>query len=247
MKLSKREQIFLLALIIALSFYLFNKFLYQPIREDTAKLAAENVKLKGFVENEQSRLERSRELDNEKGKLKEQYRQMMVKIPEEAYIPEVIAYLEASAQDSSVKLLSVKYQAQENSSDSRQENQQQEKTTVARPCNFAISANGSYFNLLTLLTKIEESPRLYVINSGEITASEKKADARPESLPQMMEGVEIPAPPPEVLKGSARFDNSNLNMQLQITTYYDPASLRGITGMPDKVHPGEGKENPYQR
>jgi len=244
MKLSKREQIFLLALVIALSFYLFNKFLYQPIKEDTAKLAVENVKLKGLVENEQIRLERSQQLENEKGRLKEQYKEMMVKIPEEAYIPEVIAYLENSAQDSSVKLLSVRYQAQENNSDTGQENQQQEKTTVARPCNFTVSANGSYFNLLTLLTKIEQSPRLYIINNGEITASEKKAEALPESLPQTIEGVEIPTPPPEVLKGSARFDDSNWNMQLQLTTYYDPASVGGITGMPEKVFPGQGKENP---
>lgn len=244
MKLSKREQIFLLALVIALSFYLFNKFLYQPIKEDTAKLAVENVKLKGLVENEQIRLERSQQLENEKGRLKEQYKEMMVKIPEEAYIPEVIAYLENSAQDSSVKLRSVRYQAQENNSDSGQENQQQEKTTVARPCNFMVSANGSYFNLLTLLTKIEQSPRLYIINNGEITASEKKAEALPESLPQTIEGVEIPTPPREVLKGSARFDDSNWNMQLQLTTYYDPASVGGITGMPEKVSPGQGKENP---
>jgi Tfp pilus assembly protein PilO len=241
MKLSKREQIFLLALVIVLSFFLFNRFLYQPIKEDTAKLAAENMKLKGLVEDEQVRLERSQEMENEKERLKERYKEMMVKLPEEAYIPEVIAYLEKSAQDSSVELLSVRYQAQDNSSDPGQEKKQPEKG-AARPCHFAVSANGSYLNLMTLLTKIEGSPRLYIINSAEIAASERKVEALPESPAQTVEGVEIPTPPPQELKGSARFDDSNWNMQLQLTTYYDPASAGEITGMPEKIAPGEGKE-----
>jgi Tfp pilus assembly protein PilO len=238
-KLSPREQILLLVLIILLSFYLFNKIFYQPLRDDTAKLTAENMKLKSLLADRPSKLEQRQELDREKGRSNELYRRLMVRIPEAAYISETIAYLETSAGIASVQLLKVDYRSRENSPAARTANLPPEKGG-ARPCNFTITASGSYFNLLTWLSKIEGSPRLYVIDSIELTASESRSPIE--------EGEEAPVSPssPE-LKGSPRFNDSNLHMQLQLTAYYDPVSIPGFAGMPEKISPGAGRENPFRR
>lgn len=233
MNLSKREQTLLLILIILLSFYLFNILLYQPLRQDTVKLTAENLKLKTLIENQQAEVERGQDWESERSKLEIKYQQMMVKLPEKAYLPETISYLEKSAEGSAVILQNINYHALPSA------DQQPGSSNAAKPCDFTLSARGSYYNLLTLLSKIEEAPRLYVINGVELIA--------PEVSPPIVEGVEIPASPQVESMPSTMLEGSNLVMRMQLTTYYDPASMSKITGMPEKIPPGEGKENPFQR
>lgn len=246
MSLSLREQILLLALIIICLFYCFNKYLYQPLQDDTARLATENAQLENMINSEQERVVKSRNLQKQRRKLEEEYQQMMVKVPEHSYIPEIISFLENNALDSSVTLNKINYRREEKSVGATKEPDDKSISNY-QPCTLEISVRGNYFNLLSFLMKIEQSPRIYIINGGSFIASEKKMGSRSQPLDSENDAI-IPSPAvPLEAEGSVRFDSNNLTMKLQLTAYYDPtSSTPDISGMPEKVPPGEGRENPFQ-
>ncbi len=237
MKLSRREIILLSALLIVGSIYLFYQYLYQPLQRDTNALVAENARIKEAIEMQTSKMEAATKLQKEQEKLEEEYRQLMVAVPEDAYIPEIIAWLEKSAQDASVRLDKVSYQG---SGDN--EKDRENIKTAARACNFEISAGGSYFNLMSFLLNIEKSPRIYVISAGQLNTQQKKQET---TVPVVSEEEDGAMPAPELLKGAAAYDSNNLVLNLKLSAYYDKDKKADISGMAEKVPIGEGRENPF--
>lgn len=238
MKLSRRELILLAVLVIIGSIYLFHQYLYQPLQQKTNTLRAENTKIQSTIEMQRGNMKEVAKLQKEQEKLAEEYRRLMVAVPEEAYVPEIIAWLEKSAQDASVQLNKVSYQGENNEKDNSADDG---KMAAAQVCNFELSAGGSYFNLMSFLLKIENDPRIYVINAGQLNASQKKQ----ETAPAVSEEEGTPMPAPEPLKGAAAYDSHNLVLNLKLSAYYAKDKANDISGMAEKVPPGEGRENPF--
>ncbi|MGI5911732.1 MAG: type 4a pilus biogenesis protein PilO [Syntrophomonadaceae bacterium] len=226
MRISKREQVLLLVLVILLSFYIFYISFYQPIKKDIVKLTAENAKMQGLIENEKGKAERAREWENKKSEIKANYVQMKLKLPDQASIPEVISSLAQSAEDSNVNLQSISYYYREDNSYSN--NLQIEDSTI-KTCDFEIIANGSYYNLLLLLSKIEDAPRIYVINSLELNMMKTKGQV-------MLDPLSINHGMPDLTdieqeKTSQQSDNGKLALRLHLTTYYDPFLVLDIDSL----------------
>jgi Tfp pilus assembly protein PilO len=237
MKLSRREIILLCVLLLAGSIYLFNQYAYQPLQQKTSTLIAENAKIQTTIEIQEAKMKTTANMQKEQERLEEEYRQLMIAVPEDAYIPEIIAWLGKSAKDASIQLDKVSYQSGNND----KQNSDQAKSDGVHACNFEISAAGSYFNLMSFLLKTENDPRIYVISGGQINAQQKKQEVAP--VVSEVEGESIPAPEP--LKGAAAYDSNNMVLKLKLSAYYDKDKALDISGMAEKVPPGEGRENPF--
>lgn len=243
MKLSKRELILLCILLIAGSIYLFYNYLYCPMQVKTKALVVENARLKEEVKMERQKIQRAGDWKQERERLQEDYRQLMIKVPETAYIPEIVDFLENKAKDSQAALLSVNYNKKSNENQNDQNNNP--KSTAPNMLEFEIKSGGSYYNLLSYLMKIENAPRLYVVSGVQIASPDNK---KPGSTAYITEdGRVIPATQPEPLEGSTAYDGRVLAMKVRLAAFYDEKAIAGISGMEEKVTPGKGKENPYQR
>jgi len=222
MKLSPREKVLLIILVLLITFYLFYTFLYHPLEQATASLRAENLNLRSAIKKQQDQWEKGKNEELEINKLELEYQQMMIKLPEEDYLPEIVSYLQKNARSADVLLEKINYhnRAMESSQGNRND---------IRTCEMVLVARGSYYNLLTLLRKIEEAPRLFVINNVEISA--------PEVSITINEDTEIPSTPQEETKPSNISADNNLVMTVQLTTYYDPSSMPSFIGVLEKVPP----------
>lgn len=237
MKLSRREIILLCVLLLAGSIYLFYQYAYQPLQQKTHTLIAENTKIQKNLEMQEGKMETAAKMQKEQERLEEEYRQLMIAVPEDAYIPEIIAWLAKSAKDASIQLDKVSYQSGNND----KQNSDQAQSPGVQACNFEISAAGSYFNLMSFLLKIENDPRIYVIIAGQLNAQQKKQEAAP--VVSEVEAESMPVPEP--LKGAVAYDSNNMILKLKLSAYYDKAKSSDISGMAEKVSPGEGRENPF--
>ncbi len=229
MKLSKREKILLCFLLVAAGIYVFYNYVYQPVREKTMLLADENGRLKAAIQvAERARTTHADigDIGVEKEKIKEEYEELALKVPESPYLPEVISYLEDSAGEAGVKLLSLSNQESipedelqvmgmgqlTGGSSSKQEKEPDNELEGVNAYSLYLTVRGSYYNILTYMLKIEKAPRIYTIDS--VTMSKESG-------------------------------NGSINLDIVVTTYYDNKSLLGIKGVEETIKPGEGRDNPF--
>jgi len=226
MKLSKREKILICFLLVAGGIYVFYNYVYQPVREKTMLLADENGRLKAAIQVAERARTIHADIGVEKEKIKEEYEELALKVPESPYLPEVISYLEDSAGEAGVKLLSLSSQESipedelqvmgmgqlTGESSSKQEKETDNELEGVNAYSLYLTVRGSYYNILTYMLKIEKAPRIYTIDS--VTMSKES-------------------------------DGDSINLDMVVTTYYDNKSLLGIKGVEETIKPGEGRDNPF--
>lgn len=223
MKLSKREIALIGLLILLGSGYLLDCFIFRPLHAQTNHISQENRSLSKEVDNLEHKISKYADI-GKKETIMAEYREMMEKIPSYPMIPMIIEELELSAEEDHISIQSIKYKEDANtdlllgSSQSAGPGDPQ-----LQAVNFQIIAQGSYYNLLSFLLKIESAPRIYVINSSKMTMGKKdKAPAaETPNVPAGEEGqtaesaIEIETPESQII------DQNNTILVVDFNAFYD--------------------------
>lgn len=151
--MSRREKILLMILFLLAGGYVYYQFLLSPLQSRIYLLAGENGRLTARIAamEQKSRQQEGTaisedEIDLRLGKL-------MEKIPNNPYIPEVIAFMEHSAEESEVSLLEASLEMEPPSSAVQSDPGQPRPVYQYQTLN--ITVQGSYEALFLYIDKIE--------------------------------------------------------------------------------------------
>jgi hypothetical protein len=169
--LSKREIGLLGLLVLVGLMYLAAHFLYQPFNLQQQQLQVENGRLVQELEGWEAGIALKDDQAREDSASREEYQQQLAKVPPLPVISDVIDFLELSARETQVKLLSIDYKESAEPQNSLNPENPPAASLDAQPINFKITVSGTHFNLLSLLLKIENAPRLYIIKGIKMTLS----------------------------------------------------------------------------
>ncbi|MGS0746536.1 hypothetical protein ACU70A_11450 [Syntrophomonas erecta subsp. sporosyntropha] len=244
MKLSRREVILLVALLLCGLVYAFVNYYFRPVQAQISALQRENQKLESSVDVLKTQVDTGQSLEKEKGKMEEEYRRLAAKVPEEAYIPEVIAFMESGAADARVVLLSIDYRGGEKekaAADQLRLDVSTKTPAQIKPedspsfsaVEFQLTARGSYPALVAFMMKIENAKRLLNIKNSKISLTKCQVvvnDLLAEAEDQSPQTVEV----------------EELQLHLTVTAYYDPDSKAGINGVNQRVPAETGRPNPFE-
>lgn len=243
MSLSKRESLFLGILALMGLMYLMLNFLIQPANMQLLQLQTENEQMVREVEDLEAEIDRSG--SSEKTESRETYQQMSAEVPRLPMIPDTIDYLEASAQETQVKLLSISYKEGAEIRDLANTTQPADFNLEAQPVKFRISAYGSHFNLLSLMLSIESAPRLFIIQGMKLTLDKTEGTSTETVANQSTAAVSPPAnvlaesPVPE----SQHYNSGQAILELDFMAFYErqplPASEQSAHSENDDAYPAE--------
>lgn len=166
--------------------------------------------------------------------------------------------------------------AEQKVADQTKSNQNQSTVTGASKMDLTLSITGSYYHLLSFLQDLQKSPRIIVVNSASMSVGQKK-EVLPGSTPGSGGTYTSSNPPPNVpiAKGTriqtsvsnstsvpvqttvpepvvpemTKYDLSNIQMNLQITSFYDStqAEIEKLLGTTlFKKLTGEGNDDKGQ-
>jgi Tfp pilus assembly protein PilO len=217
--MTKREIALLGILIVLGGIYLGYHFVFLPLNTKTAQLQTENNTLTKDSQTLQQKGANKVDVGLEEQKIRDDYAKMNVKIPSSPLIPDVYTYVELCARESKVKLLTINYKENAAAKTATTAPETGSSSEAAQSANCQISASGSHFNLLSFLLKIENAPRIYIMNGIKVTVAKSKLPAK-----------ELSANTPEqvasnVEKESQSFDLNNVVINLDFAAYFDNTVL----------------------
>lgn len=249
MKFSRREQLLLTILIVAVIVYAFYCFLYLPVHEQRLQLITENSKIQTLLQqNAEQMAKKKYDIDA----IRQEFTSLAAKLPDSPFLPEMLSSLNKIAQDKSVKLLSFSFNnaslepaknpteillQNELKSDSiiNTKKANNKKSSSLQEIKFSIQALGSYPNIASYILALEKQARFLVFYSIKLAAGDKKA----EHLPLDEHGNAIELPPSKLV------DPDNIKCTIEVSIFYDTNSFADITGIPE-LQVGPGKENPFK-
>lgn len=216
MKLSKRELILLGALIILVNGYLINNIVFKPMIAKKAALIIENAELNQQLEKIQGK--GSQYTDSEKqAQYIAEYEELLAKIPAAPMLPEIIDFVEVIAQADNVEIRSIQYKENPSPAQSVKPAPESDRGEI-KSLDFQLTAQGSYFNLLSFLAKLENAPRIYIVNTSKFTLTkEEQAYLTVTSLPAE---ETVNSPPTAFAPQYGIFGGSNTILYLEISAYY---------------------------
>jgi len=181
-------------------------------------LKEENTRLSHEIESIMAKEDGLTDINQEKSRLNDELDQMVMRLPQAPLLADIIAFLQQSARESTVKLVSVNYKE----SLPGQAAMDAKSVKPAQSANFQVTASGNHADLISFLTKIENTPRIYSINSGKISLVKWK----PMSAIEHKNGSEssIEGETTVIEKESLTYDPNNLVIILDISAFYDEAS-----------------------
>ncbi len=156
MRLTKKEAIVITILLVVAAVYIFYKFVYGPIINETNQLVIKNSKLKASQEIalKEALLNGNSELINNINKLNS----LNAVIPNMPFIAESYKFFDDAARNNNLRFFA-----------SGLENEINEKTIndnlTYYECHYVLNLNGSYPNLVKFIREIEETERLYSLDS----------------------------------------------------------------------------------
>ncbi len=217
MQLTKREGLLLAAFGLLLILYLFYVQAYKPVTLKTQKLVKENQEIikMGYRAEKADKIM----VDNAESR-KQAFVEFCEKVPEKAYLPETIDFLEKLSKYNKVELLMTQYILSEDLLINNIEGECQE-------CLFEIDLTGSYLNLTKFIGGIEAAPRLYNIESITMT---------------MEEAIEINE---ELGEETLVYNPQVISMKIIFKTYYDNIGWEGIKGVKAIDYNCEPSLNPF--
>ncbi|PKM78587.1 MAG: hypothetical protein CVU90_00900 [Firmicutes bacterium HGW-Firmicutes-15] len=193
MSLSKRELALLGLLIVVGLIYLLYGFIFHPLNAQINQMKAENSNLSNEIQELEKEARQGKNWVENERQIWYDYQKILLEIPQSEMIPNIIIFMEQSARDSGVKLLSISYkettfakkaledqksQPSEGTSDSLHDKADQgggkvvrgslvlkSEVSMVQAANFQLAASGTHLNLLSFIFKIENAPRIYRINS----------------------------------------------------------------------------------
>jgi len=224
LRLSRRETVMLGILLVIGGFYVFYQFYYHPRQVDIEYLQDENTRLGLEMESLMAKKVGLANVSREKIRLNDELNQMIIKIPPSPLMADIINFMQQSAGESRVNLVSVNYKE---SLPGKAVVDVKEANTIkpAQSVRIQLTAEGTHAGLLSFLLKIENASRIYSINSGKISLVKRKRpdmnlNSESESGAWGSAG-EATVKEPE----SLTYDRDNLLIVLDISAYYDQSSM----------------------
>lgn len=167
MRLSRRETVLLGLLIVLAGFYLTDHYLLKPLYFNKRQIIEENNRLVVEIQKWEEKTREYQAEQQEAPEIQADYRQMLEKVPDLPMISDVIDYLEASAREAQVRLVSIQYRENPDAASHDSETPGSADRSL-KSLNYQIVACGSHYNLLSFMLKIENAPRTFIINSSKI-------------------------------------------------------------------------------
>lgn len=225
MRLSRREKVLLALLIVLGGLYLTDHYLFQPLLIYKRHLIEENNRLSMELQQWEEKTNQYHSLQQQEPGIEADYQQMQAKVPSSPMISDIIVYLETSAREARVKLVSIQYRESAPSNYNSEESELANER--AKPLNFQIVASGSHFNLLSFILKIENAPRIYIINSSKIslvrTASSSYGPAVEPSSDDTRTLNDLDT---QAVPESLAYDMDNSQLNLDFNAYYDDSDAQ---------------------
>lgn len=244
MKLSIREKIMVCLLVWALGIYLFFNYVYSPLKHEASDWEEKNILLREQLISARQIDKSFKALDDKKQqRSQDRYTTVARQVPSMEYIPEIVAFIEDSSNESGLELLLLNYRKEGAGEDrlKNQNNKSSPSVSGVKNLNFNLTGRGSYYDTVTFIESLEKAARIYSISEIALSAEERKIAA-----PAGVSEGEVSDPPASVLKGASRFDPNNITLNMKIRTYCDGKALPGIKDIDNPVAPVSSQsDNPF--
>ncbi|MDD3364780.1 MAG: hypothetical protein PHZ03_07360 [Syntrophomonas sp.] len=109
MSLSKRELALFGLLIVIVGMYLLYHNVFNPLNLHITQMKAENSTLNKELQALESKIAQQGDIWLEKQQMWDKYDKMLLKVPRSPMIPNIIDFMERSAREAGIKLLSISY------------------------------------------------------------------------------------------------------------------------------------------
>lgn len=166
MKMSPREKVLVVFLVLFMIAGGFYQYVYTPLNEKLLQLQKNNALLaKEVIEAKKAQMAK-KNLAEEAASLQDEYERLNLIIPAEPEMLEAAAFIKEAAKTCEVDITSLEYEP----------GAEEEGLAVV---NMKIGAQGRYLPLLAFIKKIENSSRFYMIENLSLSAKPAESLAAP--------------------------------------------------------------------
>jgi Tfp pilus assembly protein PilO len=249
MKISRREKILLLVAVYLLIIFGGYKLMVAPTCAKLAEVKATNSQIDQAVQSAVQGGKQKDESESVISKELASYMKLEEQLPRDRQLVELVDRIGTIASDNQVTLLSVNYTdskartVEQKVADQANGKEGQASVTGASKMDLTLSITGSYYHLLGFLQDLGRSPRIIVVNTVAMSVGQKE---EPKAAGSAGTTYTSSNPPPAVpiAKGTriqtsastggsvpvqntvrvpemTKYDLSNTQMNLQITSFYD--------------------------
>lgn len=164
MRLSNRQYWLLGLLICALLGFVLNYYVYEPLANRKSQLQNEHELLAQRMTDIEDKLHFIRETQDQGQDIRADYVKMRSRVPPQPMIPEIISFLELTATETNLNVISVNYKEQEYNTTDDGDSADTGETDRIGTVNMEFSATGNRFEIMSFVLAIENSPRLFIID-----------------------------------------------------------------------------------
>jgi Tfp pilus assembly protein PilO len=165
MRLSDREKILGLIVIMLVGFYFYDRLILEPVLAEVKQLDAETNQLCLQKEANQELIILNQKVQQEVGSL-DYSDDMETLLPVLPHTAEVISYLSECARNQSLVLCFIHFKLVDSERTSAEQGITAETTPKA--INLQLGVQGDYDKLISFLVSIENAPRIYKINHSNL-------------------------------------------------------------------------------
>lgn len=240
MKLSLREKVLLIALIIVGLIYLYYTLLFSPMRTERDKLASQNHYLKSQVESIVDKAKKNSGMASnaQEQRLIDSFQEQFNRVPGDILLPEALSYLGKSAEDSQVTITSLVFTPANHGAQTTVTKGVPAKTASSNEVKITMIAKGGYVGLKAFLLKIHKAPRLYRIDTIKMQSNYQKTPPAPVAAATEDEVAEMEQAAVPAIK-------NEITMNVDMVIFYWQYDAFGFKDQQDRVEPGKGQENPF--
>jgi len=244
-KLSRRDLIMLMVASLIIIGFLFYQFFYLPVNKEIKQIEQSNSELRQYAKADYNQTQlNSRELA-----LKEDYQKLLLRMPEEQFLPELFSFYNQEANKAGITFLGNSFGVSDEqpTDDVLIEDSNSAKKNDAvlyQELPMELEVQGDYSQLKRFIFGLEQSNRLVSVRKVSITAEKNEQGTLSKTTDPQISGTKPPVKQP---KASATYDAKNLVMKIEVSAYYNEKSLEGISGVSNLVAPPASlKENPFR-
>lgn len=157
MKMSPREKILMVALIFLIAIAGFYNYIYMPLNSKLDELKINNKILADEIINLKKEQSQKKNLAAEAESLQAEYERLNLVIPVESEMLKASIFIKETAKDCEVNITSLEYEP----------GTDEEGITAI---NMKVMLEGRYLPLLAFIKRIENAPRLYLIENLSFSA-----------------------------------------------------------------------------
>ena len=227
MKLSTREAALLGLLLMLGGIFLTNHYIFQPLITHKQQLVSENNNLTVELQALQNRISKYQSIERDDSKSWDDYQRMLEALPQSSMIPSIIDYLELSASEAHVKLITIRHKESALGDSAPKSVKSGTDLTQIMPVNFQIVASGSHFDLLSFVVEIENAPRIYIINGVKISLAGTDQSPTGITLPNNPDMAASDKPMEKTVSESQTYDQSKSVLSLDFSAYYHRSLSNG--------------------